>query len=160
MLDFMIRNCKSFTNGVALKAIYVALVRSCLKYAAFIWYSLVQRRFFKYLCFQTKHRYPERCIDQSILLNQFSFQSLHCRRFSVSIKFLFNLIHGTIDAPELLSLIAFRIPQFSSRMTTAFYTGHSRINITASFPINIMCNNFNLLLPTNFDLYSCSLQAL
>lgn len=43
----------------------------------------------KFLCFQTEHRYPERNIEQSDLLNQFGFQSLQYRRLCVSVKDFF-----------------------------------------------------------------------
>ena len=138
MLGFIIRNCGCFTNIVALKSLYFALVRSKLEYGSLIWYPYydiyknslerVQRRFLKFLAFKLDGTYPERGCNHANLLSRFNLLSLEHRRITASLIFLFKLLHNLIDSPALLSQVLFHIPRLNSRQDLTFHCATPRNN--------------------------------
>lgn len=152
-LGFIIRNCKSFNNELALKTLYYSLVRSKLEYGSLIWYPLyenhsmilesVQRKFLKFLAFRNDGVYPGRGYNHEILLSRFDVPSLQSRRIMNSVTFLYNLLHNKIDCSSLLELINFRVPQFNARQNNTFYIPNARTNVLKKSPIYVMCQNFN-----------------
>ena len=155
MYGFIVRNCKGFTNIIALKTLYFSYVRSKLEYCCNIWnphYNLhithienIQRKFLKYLSFKVDGVYPQRGVDYELLLRRFDFESLKFRRFLASLACLFKLVHGIIDSPNMLSLINFNVPQFNNRQSMVFYNTRPRTNLLLKSPIYKMCTNFNLI---------------
>ena len=65
----------------------------------------LQRRFIRML----GYRYRETPI--ATLENQFNLQPLSLRRKRHDLLFLFNIVNGQIDCPELLSLVNLNIPR-------------------------------------------------
>ena len=124
VLGFIYRNCKSFSNIMALKSLYFSLVRTKLEYCSAIWYPCyqnhcnsierVQRRFLKMLYHKKHHTYPERGYELKFLLEEFDIQSLEVRRNISSIKFLYKLTHNMIDCPNLLHQLNFCVPRVHS----------------------------------------------
>lgn len=155
MLGFIIRNCKTFTNILALKVLYFSYVRSKLEYGSIVWnpyYSVhkltiekVQRKFLKFLSYKTDGIYPERGFDHAILLDIFKFDSLEMRRCCSSLTFLYKLLHNKIDCPIIVSQIPFNVPRPHSRQNLTFYCNLARTNVLLKSPIQNMCENFNKL---------------
>lgn len=170
-LGFLLRNCNSFKNIMALKTLYVALVRSKLDYCNLIWHPCynahhkslesVQRKFLKFLAFRIDGIYPPRGYDQDLLLNRFSMVSLKLRWNICSLDFLIKLFYNKIDSPELLSMVPIFIPRISSRTSLDFYL-FARTNVLLKSPIFIMCGNFNKiadLCDINFDNFTTIANA-
>ena len=153
MLGFILRNCKSFNNTDALKTLYFSLVRSKLEYASLIWspvyakYSLmveqVQRKFLKYLSFKEDNVYPERGINNELLLQRFNIESLQKRRDMQAVILLFKIINGTTTCPSLLEQFNFLIPRISARASTCFYLPAARTNTMLMSPVHKMCSKYN-----------------
>lgn len=166
---FIYRNSKEFNNIVTCKALFYSFVRSKLEYGSLIWYTIyntyiqniesVQRKFVKYIFLKDTGAYPERGTDQSLLLRRFSMISLSCRRFYLSLIFLYNLINYMIDCPELLEKINFRIPRTVSRTSDIFYINNVRTNVCYRSPLNIMCYNFNQIC-SDCDINNCNFNEL
>lgn len=153
MLGFIIRNCTSFSNEIALKTLYYSYVRSKLEYCSLVWYPYytyhknvienVQRRFLKFLSFKVDGFYPERGYQHSLLLNRFNLTSLDLRRVINSLKILFNIFHNKLDCSLLLGMFSLQVPRITSRQTHTFYNKMPRTNVLVKSPIYVMCNNFN-----------------
>lgn len=151
-LGFIIRNCNSFKNILALKSLYISLVRSKLDYCSLVWYPIyeihhkalesVQRKFLKFLAFRVDGTYPMRGCDHLVLLNRFDMKSLKLRWNVFSLSFLYKLFNNKIDSPDLLSMIPIHLPRLNLRNTFYFYL-FARTNVLKKSPIFIMCGNFN-----------------
>lgn len=150
---FIVRNCKNFNNIDALKTLYYCYVRSKLEYSSLIWYPIynchkhsieqVQRKFLKYLWLKMDGEYPVRGMDYSILTDRFGVDSLDVRRKVNSIRFLYGLLHDTIDCSTLLAQINFNIPRLETRQNFPFYCKTAKTNILLRSPVSVMCSNFN-----------------
>lgn len=99
-----------------MKILYCAFVRSHLEYASQVWnpkYNIyinrlegIQRRFLRYTQYRSNcylPNYVSRC-------KKFHILPLHERRRIADLAFLFNLVNGSVDVPELVSRIALRVP--------------------------------------------------
>lgn len=153
MLGFILRNCKSFNNIDALKTLYFSLVRSKLEYGSLIWspvyakYNLmveqVQRKFLKFLSFKEDNSYPERGINNELLLQRFNFDSLQKRRDMQAVILLFKIINGNTKCPSLLEQFNFLVPRISTRSSTCFYLPAGRTNTMLMSPMHKMCSKYN-----------------
>lgn len=117
MLGFIIRSTKHFKMIKSLKILYCSLVRSHLEYASQVWnpqYQLyiskiegVQKKFLRFLNYKCRLNlspsYEINCKQQHLL-------PLTLRREASDLTFLLNIINGSMDCPELLSLIYFKLP--------------------------------------------------
>lgn len=169
LLGFIIRNCKPFTNIVALKCLYFSLIRSKLEYCGIIWhpyyntYSLllenVQRKFLKFLTFKVDGQYPYRGIDQEYLLGRFNLHSLQYRRTLAAVIFLYKLLHSKIDSSDVLAYIQFRVPSVNTRLNVTFACPIARTNLILKSPIYLMCNAFNQI-SGECDINLCSISVL
>lgn len=152
-LGFIMRNTRSFRNIEAIKSLFFALVRSKLEYCSTVWspqylnkivcLENIQRRFLKILHFKHYHFYPARGTEQSELLHLFHIQSLISRREINDISFLFKLLNGFIDCPELLHQICYLTPSLRLRKSVLFRQPTPRTNIGKNCPLSRMCNYFN-----------------
>ena len=107
-LGFIIRMAHGF-SFISLKTLYCSLVRSQLEYASVIWSPIyavhidnlehVHRKFINICEYKFRHQVP-----------QFSFDSLSNRRIVSDLCFLFKIINGLIDCPELLKKISIKVP--------------------------------------------------
>lgn len=150
---FIVRNCSSFTNIRTLRALYCALVRSRLEYGAIVWNPLlkceiqalesVQRRFLKFIAYVATGEYPPNGFDHSLLLESCDVQSLEHRRTVFTLRFLYQLVHGRFDSPELVSCLSWRVPSFNSRSCLAFIPPKARTNVLAQSPMHRMMTIFN-----------------
>lgn len=168
-LGFVCRNCRDFSNAKTLIILYLSLIRSRLEYCAVVWspiYNIyildlenVQRRFLKFVSYFVDGVYPDRGIDNNLLLMRFDVQSLQVRRNSLFLKFLYGLLHNKIDCPFLLCQLNFKVPRLESRSTDVFYCRQSRSNLLDKSPISQMCSIFNSI-NGNVDIYFDSINRI
>lgn len=169
LLGFMTRNCKSFTNVVALKCLYFSLIRSKLDYCAAVWHPYynvhslllegIQRKFLKFLAFKLDGQYPYRGISEETLLARFDLPSLKFRRILNTVVFLYKLLHNNIDSSFILQYINFRVPSSNTRLNTTFSCPVARTNLILKSPVYVMCNTFNHI-SNECDINFCSLKIL
>lgn len=169
MLGFIIRNCKNFNNMQALSTLYYSFVRSKLEYGSVIWnpcynyqknaLEKIQRRFLKFLSFKIDGTYPVRDIDYSSLLERFNYNNLELRRNCAAIVFLYKVVRGEIDCPEILAQIKFLVPRLGTRQHVTFYCNNSRTNVQLKSPITNMCVNFNKI-SNSCDIHVCTKKQL
>lgn len=161
-LGFVIRNSKQFRPKTVLM-LYCCFVRSRLEYASLSWFPYysyqvtslesVQRRFLKWLVFNLDGQYPEKGFPQQQLLARFNVDSLDTRRRLSALSFLYKLVHGIIDSPELLMQLPFRTPLYnrSTRNSELFLLPSPRTNILIKSPVYIMCSYYN---SSSVDIFS------
>ena len=154
MYGFIYRSCGEFSIE-CLTALFFALVRARLEYAALVWFPIydvhlksidaVQKRFLKFLSLKLDGRYPDRGTDYDLLLRRFDWMSLEARRDVIVMKFLWGLIHNTVDCPSLLFKLNVLVPRLSSRATATFYNRPVRTNVLYRAPVSVMSRCCNTL---------------
>jgi len=112
------RVCNEFKLITPLKTLYCALDRFILKFAVIICdphttsnlnqLETVQRKFLSFAAYLLKIKH--RSNDYEAVLNRLCLQSLADRRITLNKVFLLKLINGSMDCPELLSKVNFKIP--------------------------------------------------
>lgn len=165
MTGFVMRQCWDFDNVETLKSVYFALVRSLLEYCSIVWSPFykthidrierVQSRFVNFLLYKININphmlaYPE-------WLRLIGLESLESRHNHLSLSFGHKILNNSVNSPELLGLINFRVPSRPTRQQELFSLNHSRTDIGKNNPINRMMRLFNEL-PFDFDL-NCSLNS-
>lgn len=165
MTGFVMRQCWDFDNVETLKSVYFALVRSLLEYCSIVWSPFykthidrierVQSRFVNFLLYKININphmlaYPE-------WLRLIGLESLESRHNHLSLSFGHKILNNSVNSPELLGLINFRVPSRPTRQQELFSLNHSRTDIGKNNPINQMMRLFNKL-PFDFDL-NCSLNS-
>lgn len=155
MLGFVMRSCKYFSNLTALKAVYFAHVRSHLEYANIIWnphtanqsnrIESIQKKFILYVL---RRRYPRYLFNEmppyTFRCDLLEIPLLSVRRKLSYLLFLFDILSGNIDAPNILSEINFNVPSRILRHNiTYFRIPFLRNNFGLSDPIISMCSLFN-----------------
>lgn len=111
-LGFVIRNAREFKCMFAIELLYVSLVRSKLEASSVIWnpyestYILllekVQKAFLRFLYKKTFGTYPY-LYPTKFLLGSLGFNSLEVRRNCTLLLFVFHVLRGENDCPEILS---------------------------------------------------------
>lgn len=115
-LGFILRISSEFKSIKTIKILYCSFVRSHLEYGSQVWnpnYNIyinrlesIQRKFLRYVQFRTKvylPNYPKRC-------KKFHILPLFERRNIADLVFLFKVMNGLADTPELVSKIGLRVP--------------------------------------------------
>ena len=140
------------------------MVRSTLEYCSPVWspnYSFlinllerVQRKFCKMLLFKfgieiNKDIYHD-------VLQIIDLQTLQERRRKADLLFLFRLVNNQVQCSELLELVSFRVPSFSSRYRGIFYLPCLKSNYTYFSPIFRILREANLL-ENRVDIFNQSL---
>lgn len=146
-LGFMKRICANFDDVYCLKYVYFSLVRSVLEYASVVWnpgYAVnseriesIQKKFLLYALRRLPWRrdsfvlppYESRCM----LINM---QSLSERRRNASLIFIFDLLTGRIDSPDLLILFSFNVPSRSLRTNNLLHVSLRRTNYGMFSPVS------------------------
>ena len=146
------------------------MVRSKLEYADVIWspfYNIhvqtierVQRKFLSYL-YYTEHRvYPDsNILSYNELSNVYSVNLLEKRRLVHQLSFIYKLIHGTIDNPDLLSQLSFHVPRIASRYSQTFSYDVPLTNQHLNSPLLTMSALYDNL-SEDVDIFFCSFQQL
>lgn len=160
ILGFITRNCKDFTNPAVFKTLYTSLVRSKLEYNTVVWSPYlnyqsqcldnIQNRFLRFMAFKCNlNRMPHSPYEP--LLRYFDIGSLSERRKIFDMKFLFKLVIGYINCPEILGFLNFYVPQCRTRSTTMFYIYTHKTNYMSASPMNRIMSIANDL---NIELFS------
>ncbi|XP_048487187.1 uncharacterized protein LOC125490855 [Plutella xylostella] len=165
-LGFIMRASKPFKSMKTVKLLYCAYVRSHLEYASQIWnpqYDVyinrlekIQRKFTRYIGFKFKIPYTDyehRCERLHLL-------PLKLRRTVADVIFLFKIIRGYVDCPELLQMVNFHVPTRPSRKFKTLHIPACSTNfrqnffsLRASNAINSLCNS------SEVDIFGSSLET-
>lgn len=153
-LGFVMRNCKEFKKPSTTLAIYNSLVRSSLEYCSVVWnphYDIyikrlesVQKRFLWQLSFKCNlakilPSYEDR-------LRHFHLKTLYSRRKLLDNMFLYKLINGHIDAPNLLCKTNINVPSRLPRLNkySPFVQKIARTNLGQFSPLNRIFKTYNV----------------
>ena len=152
-LGLIIRQGKDFRNILALRALYYAYVRSRLEYASQVWnpcygclcleINKIERKFLKYLYFKTEGHYPERGINNNILLNIADMKDISKRRAERDLSYLEAILDNRVDVPDLKEYLIQKEPREGARNNAAFYIKPLKRNVVINAPMNRMCRAFN-----------------
>nr|CAI5854974.1 unnamed protein product [Callosobruchus analis] len=166
---FLVRNCRQFYNIRPLKMLYFTYVHTKLEYASLIWspyykchigeIEKVQRKFMKFLFLRSEGIYPEQGISNLELCERFEIRTLEFRRKLSASVFLFKLLNGIIDCPDILQQININVPSFTSRNYLTFKPSRARTNILVKSPINVMCKCLNSI-SYHCDVFICSISEI
>lgn len=153
-MGFVIRNSKQFKDPYTLKTLYCSLIRSVLEYSSTIWspsYAIhikriesVQKRF---LLFTLRNIF--RNIERSELppykdrLKLITLETLYSRRVTADLVFMFKLVSGSIDLPNMLARISFNTRINYRRQNNLIYLPTQRTNYGQQQPFYRMCSVFN-----------------
>ncbi|KAG6452984.1 hypothetical protein O3G_MSEX007903 [Manduca sexta] len=122
---FLVREMKIFKEPLVTISIYNSIIRSMLEYSSPVWnpfyqahsnrIEMVQKRFLYHLCYsdnkcRTFNSYLEK-------LNHYRMTTLKVRRKISDLIFLYKLLHGKINSPQLLQAINISIPRPCSRLS-------------------------------------------
>jgi len=151
VLGFIKRNTRLFTSIPCLRALYFSLVRSTLEYGIVVWQPYlardqlrierVQNRFLAYTAYILNISHPLH--DYSTIRSSLNVSTLSSRRFDADINFISALLNGSIDAPDLLSSVSFRIPVYPTRNHSLYYVPSHRTNYNHNHPIHRMLRLLN-----------------
>jgi len=118
ILGFIKRHSSEFKDLRSFKLLYSALVRSILEYGAPIWNPYtktdidlivcVQNRFLKFVSFKFNLAIDNH--DYTQISSFLNIPALSTRREIANISFIYKLINGITDDPDLLNCIPFTIP--------------------------------------------------
>jgi hypothetical protein len=146
VLGFIKRISVKFKLAAPLKTIYCSFVRSILEYSSVLWdphtasssfeIERVQRCFLSFAAYVLKIEHPQH--DYSNVLNYLSLSSLADRRVAANLNFLSKLVDGSIDSPNLLSQVNFRVPPRSLRFHAPFVVPVHDTNYGRNHPIHRM----------------------
>lgn len=169
-LGFVLRNCKDFKHPETKILLYNSYVRSSLEYCSVTrnpFYDVykkrlesIQKRFLWHLAFscniaKTVRSYPAR-------LKHFHMNSLSERRRLLDMLFLYKLVNGTLDVPELLSLLCFSAPKMFTRASrlNVFKNLNYYTNLGKNAPLNRLITELNRLSSKySMDLFTDSVRS-
>lgn len=153
MLAFIRRSCSDFSDPYTLCLLYTSYVRSKLEYAAVVWsphcgthisrIERVQHIFLKYALSSFKFVDPIPSYRSKGLL--LGIETLEYRRRFQSALFVFDIITGGIDCPDLLSQIQFYVPPRILRHHYIFNIPYRRTNYAQNSTINRACSDINAI---------------
>ena len=150
MLGFLIRSCGEFSIDT-IRILYCALVRSNLEYAAVVWspqycnYSdmieRVQWKFLRFAAYKCGIRMEN--YHRSDMLTRLNLCSLEQRRLTYDMCYVFKLINGLIDCPQLVSLVQLNVPSRSLRRVELFSIPFHSTNYGMHSPVERTLRVFN-----------------
>ncbi|XP_046666562.1 uncharacterized protein LOC124358309 [Homalodisca vitripennis] len=118
ILGFISRTSRNALSPATLKTLYVTLVRPIVEYGSTVWVphqighcdhlNKVQRRFLRLVGVRSGIRYPD--VDIQVIASQHQILSLSSRRVALDLIFLFKIVNGLVDCPELLRHIDLHVP--------------------------------------------------
>lgn len=76
--------------------------------------------------------------------------------YKVSKIFLSKWINNLIDCPPLLETLNLHDPSVDTRNDAVFYLKTPRTNLLSNSSVYIMCNKYNTVLKSKFDLFNSS----
>jgi hypothetical protein len=145
-LGFIKRISSDFKFPCSLKSLFCSLVRSIVEFGSVLWdpytatsstqLERVQRKFLNYVSYSFKIDHPPH--DYLPVLQYLKLNSLADRRVNANLSFLYKLLNNSIDAPDLLSEVNFRVPNLHSRSPAPFYVPFHHTNYGRNQPIHRM----------------------
>lgn len=156
-LGMVSRIGRAFRNKRSFLTLYRSLVRSKLEFACVAWNFLncelsarieaVQRCFVRILF---DRFYDRRSFyDYRWVLKKLGLSTLCSRRDEQDILFLFKILNGHIDCPNLLALVQFYAPCRVLRATNLFYVGH----VNRLSPVLRAQSLFNCIASQDIDIF-------
>ena len=154
-LGFVTRACSNFTDTKTFFLLFNAYVRSKLEYASVIWNSSltkldpiekVQKKFLRYVYYRVHGTYPHYSlcpISTADLLKEFNCDELYSRRILTDQIFLFQILKGAIDCPQLLQSLSFHVPSRTTRLKELFHIKICKTCIFDKSPVRRAMKNFN-----------------
>lgn len=153
VLGFIRRNASQFTDVHTLKALFCALVRSILEYAAPIWapyhtsqvirIERVQKSFIR---FALRHlpwndpvhlpAYPERC-------QLIDLELLSARRLKLQRLVIFDIVQNNVDCSDLLLQVSLNVPQRQLRYSALIAVPAHRTCYGHNNPLSSCLRAFN-----------------
>lgn len=145
-LGFVMRVCSEFRDPLVLKSLYFAHVRSILEYASVVWspnfitssnkIESIQKKFLRFVFrrfgWYNVVQYAPYAFKRGLL----GIESLETRRRNADALFVFDLILGHIDAPNLLDKIDLNVPSRDLRGRKLLRTRRHRTTYGLSEPIS------------------------
>lgn len=171
-LGFVKRWSREFRDPYICKQLYCALVRPILEYACPVWspYHLseikrlesVQRRFLRFALGSLPWSDPFNLPPYSDRLKLIGLTSLEKRREISKTTFLFDLLQGSINSPELLDNISISVPTRSLRSSDFLHVSFHRTNYGKNMPLPSMSRLFNFYYKDciDFNLSKTQLKSL
>lgn len=160
-MGFVLRSCKPFNDPLTIKTIYMANVRSILEYASPVWspqyiiyknrLERIQRIFINHMNYRFKisaGSYKEGCRKHNLM-------TLEERRSMMDMCFLYDLLRGNLDSPELLSALNFSTPRRRSRHTSLLNVPMHFTNYTANSIIVRISRDYNKTF-SDIDPFECT----
>lgn len=83
-------------------------------------------------------------------------RSLKTRRLVHDVTFMYKILNGGIDCPELLQKVGLKVPSFNSRFNPPFSIPHSNKNYIINSPMCRLPTSCNLLHNVDFYFDSCT----
>lgn len=131
MLGFVMRICAEFRNPVLLKCLYFAHVRTHLEYGLTVWFPYydvhvvriesIQKKFIWYVFCKFGWQEYVRFAPYIFKCRLLGLTSLELRRTIACCLFIFDLLSGRIDAPNILSILNFNAPSRILRQQSLFH---------------------------------------
>ena len=142
-----------FVDPYAIKSLYIAFVRSLLEYAAVIWSPYytshinriegIQKRFLRYALRRLHWRNPDDLPSYNSRLLLINLLPLAHRRVVARNIFVFRLLTGDIDAPDLVHRLNIHIPSAILRHHRFFIISTHRSNFGNRSALNGLLREFN-----------------
>ena len=145
-LGFIARFARHFRNKEFLRLPYVALVRPHVEYASAIWsprhtkYSnsieRVQHKFLRFALRSLGNPLDRDDHEYYPVLTLFNIATLDDRRHIADMIFLFKVINGLIDCPDLFGVVAYNVPVRHMRTRPLFRSSFPKYHYYAVDPID------------------------
>lgn len=152
MLGFIQRTSTDL-SVLTFRNLYCSFVRSLLEYCSVVWspsYAVyvevierVQRKFLRILAFKCGYQREDYQYDD--ILFQFNLQSLQTRRQIAELCFLYNVLNGGIQCPQLLALVPFNVSVRRGRSTNLFVVPFHPTNYGKNNPFTRILDRANKL---------------
>lgn len=150
MLGFVIRCSKEFEDPYVIKSLYCCFVRPILEYASEVWspyygchatrIESIQKKFLLFALRNLGWRDRFELPSYKNRLKLLHMNTLNHRREVAMVMFIFKLINGFINAPNLYSKLDFINNSASDKM---FFIASHRTKYGKFEPINFMCSLVN-----------------
>lgn len=161
ILGYVTRNCRHFSVNT-FKMVYLSLVVSHLEYSSIIWspyyhvhsntIEKVQNKFLRYCAYKMQYTIEDH--NYSNIMKELNLQSLKTRRTINDLCFIYKLLNGSINSPELLELITFNIPKKNFRNHNLFFIALHSSNYGQHSPID---RTLRIINQYNIDIFEGSL---
>ena len=153
VLGFLRRHASGFTDIYCLKTLYCSLVRSIIEYASPVWspsyvtqnlsIERIQRRFIRFALRQLPWNDPENLPSYSDRCKLIALETLSARRIKQQRLFIFDLVTGQIECPELLNQIPWNVPPRRFRSSPLLAIPFHRTNYGFNNCFNVCLRSFN-----------------